>query len=215
MKNELQSHNSAIGATSKHFILPSGSQILLYMLISVLLLISLNLKKIWDYLNHTVLVPQGGLDSVIAQNAPGVHKVLSSLSQSIILQVLFWICVGCVIYIFVWFVKNISINLINDMVADNYVHPTAYKRFKYWESLVARKVFFWVIFVVLTLFIITGLRLLTYLANICYTEILNFKTAHSLIVIPESLLATTGLIYIAVLLIHLAVNSWQLISKDL
>jgi hypothetical protein len=215
MKNDIQSNNSKIGSISKHFLLPSGPQLLLYALISILLLIAFNIKRVWEYLNDVVLLPQGGLDSLIAEHLPWLHKFLSSLSQSIILQVVFWLAIGCGIYIIIWFVKNIFINVKNDMVADNYVHPAYYKRSTYWESLAARKVFFWVVWFLLAAQIVSGLRLITYLANLCYMEVLDFHLVHSLFTMFQSVLAGTGLVYVIVLLIHLAVNSWHLIYKDL
>src|SRR4051812_48340303 len=119
MQTEIQSHNSSnfIGATNKQLLLPSGSQILLYFLVSILILIVLSINKTWDYLNQVVLVPQGGLDSIIAKNFPSVHKFLNYISQSILLQVVFWVTVGCAVYVLIWFAKNIFINIRNDMVA--------------------------------------------------------------------------------------------------
>ncbi len=217
MQTDIQSHNSTstIGATNKQLLLPSGSQILLYFLISILILTTLNLDKAWNYLNQVVLVPQGGLDSLIAKNAPGLHKFLNYISQSVLLQVIFWIGVGCVVYVLIWFAKNIFINIRNDMVADNYVHPASYKRSSYWESVVARKIFFWVSLLVLLFFVISGTRLVVYLSDLCYLMVSEFHAKHSVFVISKSVLATTGFIYVLVLLIHLTVNSWRLMYKDL
>ena len=52
-------------------------------------------------LEKVVLAPVGGLDSIIADKAPVLHTFFNSLSQSIFLEVLFWVCVGCIIYIFI------------------------------------------------------------------------------------------------------------------
>jgi hypothetical protein len=175
----LQSHNS-IGATDKRFLLPGGWQILLYALISVLLLIAFNLKAAWHYLNNSVLKPEGGLDNILAHQAPGVHKVLNSVSQSILLQFVFWLFVGCAIYIFIWFAKNIAINVLNDIVADNYVHPKSYNRALYWESVIARKIFFGLSVFLLFTYIVVAIKLLSLLANLCYDRVVSFNATQSL-----------------------------------
>ncbi len=115
---KIESHSSNIGITNKRFILPSGLQILLYLLISVLLLIVFNLLSLWRYLNNVVLAPNGGLDGIIADRSSGLHQFLNAASQSLVLQILFWMCVGCLIYIFIWFLRNISTSIINDLIAD-------------------------------------------------------------------------------------------------
>jgi hypothetical protein len=217
MQNEIQSKSTkdTVGITSKQFILPNGVQLLLYLLIGVLLLMLLNIGKIWTYLNTVILSPEGGLDSILANQVPWLHNLLNRLSQSVALQFLFWLCVGCIIYIFLWFVKNIFINLRNDMVADKFVHPSAYNRKHYWESVIARKAFLWVSVVMLLVFAVTSGRLLFSLATHCYNQVVTFQMPSSLINLSISVAAVTGLIYIFVLLIHIAINSWQLTYKDL
>jgi hypothetical protein len=218
MENIIESSSSSknrLGATSKKFLLPSGTQLLLYILISLLLLIILNINKEWDYLNDTVLKPQGGLDSIITTNAPGVHKILNSLSQSIILQVVFWIFVGCAVYVIIWFVKNIAINMLNDITADQYVHPRHYQRSKFWGGILARRIFFWLSAVVLVFYLIAGTRVLVYMAGLCYRFVTDFHAARSGFQLLEIVAATTGLVYLLVLIVHVAINSWRLMYKDL
>jgi hypothetical protein len=216
MEKKLESVNSnSIGATSKSFLVPSGSQIFLYVLISFLLLITLNIGKAWEYLNKAVLKPQGGLDSIVASNAPGLHKILNSLSQSIILQVIFWVLVGCIVYVIIWFVKNIAINLLNDITADQYIHPTTYKRSRFWGSIFARRTFFWISAVLLIVYLSVGTRVLVYLANLCYSAVIDFEKVQSVLDLAGSILAVTCLIYMLVLVVHVTMSSWRLMYKDL
>jgi hypothetical protein len=214
MEKSIESSNS-IGATNKNFLLPSGAQLLLYVLVAFLLLITLNIGRAWDYLNKIVLKPQGGLDSIIATNAPGFHKILNSLSQSIILQVTFWVFVGCVVYVIIWFVKNIAINLLNDITADQYVHPTTYKSYRFWGSILARRIFFWISAIILVFYLIASIRVIVYLGSLCYKFIVDFHSVRSSLQLLAALAAVTGLIYILVLIVHITVNSWRLMYKDL
>jgi hypothetical protein len=212
--NQPQSYNS-IGATNRKFLLPGGWQILLYGLVSALLLIILNIKEAWKYLNNTVLKPDGGLDNVLANQAPGLHKFLNALSQSVLLQFVFWLFVGCAVYIFIWFIKNIAINVLNDIVADKYIHPKGYDRARYWESIFSRKIFFGLSILLLVIYSFASIRLVSLLANLCYDRVVSFHAPKSLPAIILAMLATTVVIYFLILLVHTVVNSWRLIYKDL
>jgi hypothetical protein len=215
MENATKSHNSSINTSSKELIFPSGTQILLYMVLAPVLILILNVKRGWDYLNDSVIAPQGGAEKLLTQNRPGLQKALDSIAGSIILQVAFWVVVGCLVYIVIWFVRNIAVNLLNDFVADNYVHPKSYRRLEYWESILARKVFFWISAICSILLTLTGMRLLFYMAKLAYSNTVHFGFPHSLIALIEIELATTGLIYALMLLFRVMLNSWRLISRDL
>jgi hypothetical protein len=215
MAFKIQSNSSHIGATNRQFIIPSGSQLLLYALISCLLLVILNAGRAWNYLNDIVLSPQGGLDKLLSSNAPEIHKLVNAVSHSILLQVVFWIVVGCLVYIFIWFVKNIAINMLNDIAADQYVHPASYKRARFWESVIVRRIFFWTSAVILVFYSVAATRLLVYLANVCYRQILHFQFLQSSLEILESIAAVAGLIYVLILIVHIVMNSWRVMYKDL
>jgi hypothetical protein len=214
MENNIKSSNSNLGNSSS-YVFPSIYQLILYFLVSILILTLLNIKNAWTYLNDTVLKPNGGLDSIVAQSAPGVHHFLNSLSQSIILQVIFWIFVGCAVYLLIWFIKNVAINLLNDITADQYIHPKTYRRSLYWSGILSRRIFFWTSAIVLLGYLIESARFMGYIADICYQAILVFKPLQSSLDILESAIVTTGLIYILVLITHVCINSWRLIYKDL
>jgi hypothetical protein len=209
------SSSKLIGASNRKFLIPSAGQILLYVLMSTLLLAVLNIGKGWNYLNKTVLKPQGGLDNIIATNSPALHNFINSLSHSIVLQVIFWIFVGCAVYIIIWFVKNIAINMLNDITADQYVHPQHYHRYKFWSGILGRRIFFWISAIILVLYLIAGTRVLVYMASLCYRFAVNFDLAQSSWQLAEIVLATTGLIYLLVILVHITINSWRLMYKDL
>jgi hypothetical protein len=214
MEKNIKSSSSSLSDNS-NYLWPTIYQLVLYFLISFLVLLILNLKNMWTYLNDTVLKPDGGLDSIIAQSAPGVHKVLNSLSQSIILQVIFWIFVGCAVYLLIWFIKNIAINLLNDITAGQYVHPKSYKGYVFWSGIFARRIFFWVSAAILLAYLAVGARFIGYLADICYQAILTFEPLQSSIDIAGSAILATALIYVLTLISHICVNSWRLMYKDL
>jgi hypothetical protein len=218
MKKTLQSYSSSatVGATSKNFLIPTWSQLVLYLLISLLLLTVFNLRQLWEYLNNNILASDGlGLGSVISENASGLHKLLNSLSQSIILQVAFWVCIGSLIYMLIWFVRNVVINILNDVVADSYVHPSSYSRFHYWESIIARKIFFGISLTVLLFYFFAGWRLMSSLAELAYQLFPQFTTPQNLLELTGAVLVTMALVHSFILITHITINSWRFIYRDL
>lgn len=217
MQNDIQSHNTKtrIGLTGRDYLVPSGSQVLIYALISLLILIGLNLDHIWRYLNDVVLAPQGGLDTFIKDTLPGLHNLLNDLARSTILQVVFWIFIGTAVYVIVWFVRNMFVNLTNDVVADNYLHPTSYNRGNFWASVLGRKVFFGITLLTLVMYLYASFEFLPILANEAYQAIIMFRPFKSVLEIIEATVGVVIWLHLLLLLIHTAMNSWRVINHDL
>jgi hypothetical protein len=217
MKKTLQSYSSAstIGATSKNFLVPSWSQLVLYLLISILLLIIFNLGGLWSYLNSVILAPEGGLDSVLAEHASGVRHFLNAASQSIILQIIFWVCIGSLIYVLIWFIRNVVVNILNDVVADQYIHPPSYSRFNYWGSVIARKVFFAISTLVLLFYFFASWRLVSSFAALARKLVTQPITSHSVAELIGIALVIMAVLHTLILIIHIVTNSWRFIYRDL
>jgi hypothetical protein len=217
MKKTLASQNSVttVGATSRDFLVPSWSQLILYLLISLLLLIIFNLGRFWDYLNLVILAPGEGVDSLLAEHASSLHRIFSVASQSIILQVIFWIGIGSLVYILIWFIRNVVINILNDVVAASYIHPPSFNRFSYWESVIARKVFFGISLAVLMFYLFAGWRLVGSLADLAATEVSKFADLHSMLKLAGIVLIAMALIHSLILIGHITANSWRFIYRDL
>ncbi len=215
MNNQIESHSSYDGENSKWHFIPTPIQVLVYFLASCLLLTILNIGRIWHYLSTSLFGNQGGAENFVAAHIPALHGAYHFITHSIILQVMFWALVGCVIYGFIWFGKNIFISLMNDFVADQYVHPPGYNRSKYWESVLMRKVFFTLSLVVLIASFIGGVGFVMALASACYTTVTNFTIVGGTLTLFGSALITTTLIYALTILTYLTTKAWRLIYKDL
>jgi len=212
---ESYSTSNSIGVTSKQFLWPGWSQLLLYVLVSFLLLLVFNVKNAWSYLNNNIIAPQGGLGAILSSNNRLLKHIFNSFSHSIVLQVLFWVAIGCFVYVIIWFIRNIAINIMNDIAADNYVHPATYKRLRFWESILVRKVFSGISIFTLIIYIGASTKMVMYLSGLCFRLVQNFQPIRSLLEIAACVLVTTVLVYILILLTHVAVMSWRLIYRDL
>lgn len=214
--NNIESQSTIIAkdATSKQFLQLSISRLLLYLVLSILLLAVLNAKHLWNYLIKNIFSGHGGLGHSIPQKS-WIGHTLNTLSHSAILQVIFWVVVGCVVYTVLWFVRNIITNLMNDIAADRYIHPATYKSYLFWRSVMIRKIFSGASLIVLIIYIGIFISAVTDLANICYGLVTNFATMNDLLQLLGAVVLTVGLIYFLVLIARVTIFSWRMIYRDL
>ena len=218
MKKTPQSYSSSASNadTGKSFLIPSVSQLVLYLLITTLLLVAFNLGHIWDYLNNNILASgSDGLGDIIGDDSSSLHQFFNSISHSVVLQVVFWVCLGSLIYLFIWFVRNIVINILNDVVAANYVHPQGYNRFHYWESIIARKVFFAISLAILIFYFFAGWRLVDSLSELAYRLFPDFTDPQNFLKLAGIVVVIMALVHSFILIIRITVNSWRFIYRDL
>lgn len=213
---QLESQNKIISkdATSKQFLQLSVWQLLLYVLLSVLLLAVLNAKKAWDYFDKNIFNERSDLGVVMPRES-WLSRTLNSLSHSIILQVAFWIAVGCIVYATLWFIRNIIINVMNDIAADSYIHPTTYKNYLFWRSVLIRKFISGISIVALIIYIGFFVRMVMNLAKLCYKLAPKLNTVNSLLELLGVIAFTAVLLYFLVFLVRVAVFSWRSIYRDL
>ena len=208
------SHNSRFSISARQFFIPSRAQLFMYVLISSLLLVLLNGQTIWSKLK-TNLQADITFSDVIVGNAPFLQKVIDRLSHSRIPEIIFWLLIGCAVYIIVWFGHNITSNIRNDVVADSYLHPIKYDRRLFWQSIIARKILLFFSILVLIAYIIVGLKFLPIVAKFFYSAIDDFRLSPSVVEIIISVSIITFLLYLFILLVHLTINLWRLVYRNL
>lgn len=214
--NTIESQSTIIAkdATSKQFLRLSISQLLLYLLVSVILLAVLNAKHAWDYLSKNIFSEQGGLGHIVPQTSWLGHT-LNSLAHSAILQIVFWIVIGCLVYVILWFVRNIITNLMNDIAADGYIHPATYRSYLFWRSVLIRKVFSVISLLVWIIYIGIFIRTVMELAKLCHGILTDYITLNNLLELLGAVVLTVGLVYFLVLIARVVIYSWRSIYRDL
>ncbi|MBA3757380.1 hypothetical protein H0X09_00735 [Candidatus Saccharibacteria bacterium] len=215
MKSNTRSYNSRLNTSLSQFV-PDGTQIFLDFIVSILLLATLNARAIWHFFTTGITADsQLDLGSLISEKAPAIEGVLGNLAHGRFIQVLFWLFVGCIVYILIWIVGNFFTNIRNDIVADEYLHPTSYKRAGYWGSIFSRKIFFVSILVILAAYIYSGLKLVATLADLTYLAFKDFEIVLSSLKLVGYLVTTAILVQIFFVLTGIATKTWKLIYKDL
>jgi hypothetical protein len=181
---------------------------------SLLLLLMLNSQVIWHYFSGQDLAGQS-LGEVIGQNVKGLQSLLSRISEGRVLQTLFWALVGIFMYISVWFIRNVVLNVRNDIVVDEYVHPRNYSRTSYWQSVISRKIFLAFSVIVLIGYLYSCIRLLPLLAKLCQSAVESFSWSPSVVELLGSWLVGAFLVYVLLLLGRVTAIFWRLIYLDL
>lgn len=213
---DIHSYNSRAAPGIKQLLVPSPAQIFLNLIIGILILALLNIKGIWQFFT-TGVTADSTIDfgSLINDRLPWVTGFIYNLTHGRIIQVLFWLFVGCIVYMMIWFLGNFFTNIRNDIVADEYVHPQFYNRVGYWGSVFARKIFFISIVMVLIAYIYAGLKLIASLAALSYQSISIFQLPMSMVVLAGSIMGVAIAIQVFQVLFKISKNSWQVIYKDL
>lgn len=215
MRNNIRSYNTRL-TTVLGQLVPNGAQVFLDIIIALLLLAAFNVRGIWYFFTTGITADsQVDLGSLIDEKTPALQTILDNLAHGRFIQILFWLFVGCIVYILIWLVGNFFTNIRNDIIADEYVHPRFYNRAGYWGSIFSRKIIFASITMVLAAFLYAGLKLTAALANLCYYALKDFEILVSSFELLGSLLAVATLVQIFFMLTKIAINCWQLIYKDL
>jgi len=215
ISNTPEIQSSYISAQSiKKFVFPNGFQLLLYFLLSVLIVIFINAKTAWKDLSDSVLLPQNGLHDLV-QPGGTVDMVWRNIANSQLPLIVFWALIGCLIYLFIWFVKSIVTNLQNDMIADLYQHPSTYSRSGFWANVIGHKVLFVTAVLVTIIYIYALFIFLPLVSHQAYRSIKYFESSLDILYVVIIIAGIMLLIHMFLLLIHMILNMWKIIYKDL
>lgn len=216
MNNKVLSYSSRASEGLKSLLIPTGPQILLNLVLATLILLALNSRAILHYFTRGINEKsQVELGDLIETRLPAVYDMFESFTQGRVVQFIFWLFIGCITYIFIWLVGNFITNIRNDIVADEYIHPTSYNRAGYWGSVVARKLLFVCTLFILSAYTYAGGKLIVLLAGLCYQSALEFQWLKTGSILLGSLLITALVLQVFSYLYRVVVNAWKVIYKDL
>jgi len=217
MKNQENSYNTGkLTITNKRFLLPSWPKILLYLLIGSLVLVAWDARPIWNQYNNGILLQNSvSIGSVTPKPGGLAARAFDNLINGRVAQIVFWAFAGCAAYVVIWFITNIFTNLRNDVVADEFIHPPGYNRKGYWESVLARKSFLIAAVITLVGSIFMSLRLMPLLARFFITSLQPFKLWPSSGEFAGSIIGAAAVVYVLILVLHIAFNAWRTVYTDL
>lgn len=197
----------------RELIFPSRHRVISELIIGTILLAFLNSRAIWSYLNsnHWLQSQQLDFGDILNAKIQHIYYYFSGLAGGRFLQIVFWLIVGCLIYLLIWFMINIITDIRNDIVADSYVHPRFYNRAAYWQSIIFDRILLVSIVVVFLVYIFLFLKFLPKLAKLCYEALQSFSLPHSPLVIVACIIGLAVLLQALGLLSRLLINAWKYI----
>lgn len=216
MENNIHSYNSRPSEVLKQLFIPTPSQLVLDFTLAIMILLSLNVRAIWHYFTRGITPDsQVELGSLISERLPFVTDFLDRLARSRLIQILFWLFIGCVVYLVIWLIGNFITNIRNDIVADEYMHPKSYDRSGYWGSVLAHKVMFVCTVFILLAYTLAGSKLIISLGTLCYQALLEFHWLRSPATLLGALLVSVLILQIFFFLLGFVRNTWRIIYRDL
>lgn len=216
MEKDNELNNSQKKLSIRDFLGLSVAQISLDVVVAGLILTLINIRPIWHYFNDNVVATQqASLSTIMNNNDSWLDRFLHQLAASRIPQILFWILMGCVVYLVIWLIRNATTNIRNDVVASNFVQPNASDKGDYWRPILLRKTFFAAILAVLAGFAFASYKLVKVFADLCSWAVSDFHPFHSISEITVAILAVALVLQILLVLIRITARSWWSINSGL
>jgi hypothetical protein len=207
---QIVSESQAQSRSMRGFFVPSWPTVILYLLLSGIILVLLNLGSIIDNLSNHYIGSPDSLKANFSTLFKGFSDSFSSAWNGRLGQVLLWACIGAAAYIAIWLGKNVLNSFENDIIAAHYQHPTDYNRTGYWGSMLSVKIFLAaMIFVTVGFIFMSVTAVLPALAALAGSAAYDFHPASSTFYITACLLSGTVLIYLLVVLCKLVAHLWK------
>jgi len=143
-EKQIESYNSHLAHSVKNFFPPSWLEAVIYLLCSGALLGLLNYRAFTNSIGTNSGLSQTTLDTYLHDKLGDSTDFLSRLLQGRVSSILFWAFLGSIIYMFIWVIQNVIINVENDMQASEFVgvkNETSRKQ-AYWHTVISSKIFF-------------------------------------------------------------------------
>lgn len=207
-----ESYNSHLAHSVKNFFPPSWLEILIYLVSSGILLSLLNYKVFTNSLGQSSGVSQDTLNSYLHSNVANSVDFFGKLFQGRSGSLVFWAFIGSIIYMAVWVVQNLFINIENDVHASEFVGLKDHedKRHAYWNSVLSSKVFFVSSLLAIITYAIGLFNFLFPVTSRVYgLAISKFEPVKSIVSILLAIVAAAFLVYILVFGLRILARAWQ------
>ena len=208
----IESYNSHLAHSVKNSFFPSWLEIFIYFLASTILLSLLNYNVFTNSIGVNSGVSQAALNSYLHDKFASSTDFLSRILEGRAGSLLFWAFLGSIIYMMVWVIQNLVINIENDVQASEFVGLKGQeaKKKAYWHSVLSYKIFFVcgvIAFIVYVIALATFFLPLT--SKVFGLAITSPWSLKSIVDIVLAIFATVLLLYIFVLGLRFIVRVWQ------
>jgi len=208
-----ESYDSHLANSIKRLFLPDWLEIILYVLSAGVLLCVLNYRVFLNSVSNSSNVSQDVLSNYLHTKLTSVGDFAGGLLQGRLTNMLFWAFVGCLIYMAVWTLQNLIINLRNDVKAGRFVsvENQTGRRKAYWTSVVSSKIFFICSLLAVFIYLVALSRFMLPVASRYFGLAIStdFRFPGTIFSVLLSLLGTTLLLFVLVLGVRIVSRSWR------
>jgi flagellar biosynthesis protein FlhB len=138
---QIESHSEKVSHRTVNFFKPSWAEVSLYLLLSLIILLVLNLGKFIQTLGGNYIGSPNQVKASFSNLFSGFNNSFSTALGGRLGQIILWAFIGAMAYIGLWLAKNVLNSFENDIISDHYLHPSSYNRAGYWGSSLAGKIF--------------------------------------------------------------------------
>ncbi|HVS79072.1 MAG TPA: hypothetical protein VHD84_02165 [Candidatus Saccharimonadales bacterium] len=207
----IESQSEVARHNVRGLLVPTWPGVVLYCLLSTVLIAILNSGSIINKLSNNYIGSPKNLKTNFSTLYDSFSNSFSSALGGRLGQILLWAFIGALVYIAIWFSRNVFSSFENDVIIYRYLHPSNYRRASYLESSITVKLFLAALALIFAgyLFVmITGV--LPAVAALAGSAAYNYHAA-SLLYILFSILGIALALYIGMLLLRLISRLWKLL----
>lgn len=187
----------------RQILLPSTLVLLLYLLISVIALVFLNINALWR-----LLLGQPISSGDIAPLTEEFSTFQDRLSIHIVM--LFWLFIGAITYTAIWLLENVVFIAKTEVENSRYVTRNPAAKSRYWQSALASNLFLLLMALLWASFIALYLRLLLpALSDFFSRALFSDPVQERFLYIAAAVLGNAAAIYVFLLMSRFITMSWR------
>lgn len=207
---QILSQNEKSTNTLKDFFVPSFAAVFLYFLLGSILLLTYAYSRILGWFSNDYLESAGRLDQSLQVFGKGFGHSFDTALGGRLGQAIVWSLLGALVYILIWFVKNMLNSVENDFITDRYLHPKTYNRTKFLGVAIGELVFFLALLIVLAVYTFIGLKVvMPAAASLLSSSLSHFRFPISILYIVLSVVVPAIAVYVWVIVTQMLTRLWQ------
>jgi hypothetical protein len=194
----------------KDFFVPSFAGGFLICLLGGILLLTYTFSQILGWFGNDYLSSANKLNQSLGVFNKGLSNSFDSALGGRLGQVIVWSFVGALVYILIWFIKNMFNSVENDFIIDRYSHPQGYNRSKFFGLAIGELAFFIAMLIILIGFTFVGLKvIMPAAASLMSSAVNHFRVPNSVLYIALSVLVPVFAIYFWTIFARLMARLWE------
>jgi len=211
----LPSSGQLARAATRSLYIPSRAEIVFCATVGLFLLLLFNINALVGFYADKII---GGGQLARQQFGNDIQSVVNYIDARTGFRLagfIIWFALGIAAYLFIWLLSNLFINVRNDFIAANYVHPPDFNKQRYWRRVRQAKAQFVLGLVGIIIYVAIAFWQSKRISQAFYQGLTQPPFITHLPGLVLSLVVASLLVYIFVTLAKICRHGWLLIQKGL